>query len=169
MEGVRDVIREGYRQADHYGLIGPARLDFFYLHERTRRWASGSLGSQKGIAIAPFLTPGYIRAAFAYPGTDKASNPFHRHIIATHAPRWVDVPYAHDVRQSDRHDRREASHRAWLSVAEPTVREALADGGAWTELFSPDLVAEHWPAAPDQIAIAHLLDETVESTRAAGA
>src|SRR2546429_7201819 len=47
-EIVRYVIRQAFRQADRYDLQGSAQLDFFYLYERTRRWASGSLG-QSGL------------------------------------------------------------------------------------------------------------------------
>jgi hypothetical protein len=159
---VRETIREAFRQADAYGLTRQARLDFFYLYERTRRWASGSLSSQIGFAFAPFLNPDYIRAVFGYPGTDKESNPFHRHIVAAHAPEWTSVPYERDLRRRDRNGQA-AVERAWLTVAEPVVREALDEAGTWTEIFSPDLVAARWKTAPDQVAMTHLLDETVRA------
>jgi hypothetical protein len=160
-EHAHDSIRQAYRQADQYGLTGTRRLDFFYLYERTRRWASGSLSSQKGVSFAPFLNPDFIRAVFAYPGSDRERNPFHTHIVAKHAPEWTEVPYAHDVRPDDRHELKSKADEAWIAVAEPTVREALARGGDWTLIYSADLVAEHWRAAPDHVAIAHLLDEAL--------
>jgi hypothetical protein len=159
---VRDTIREAVRQADAYGLTGPARLDFFYLYERTRRWASGSLSSQTGFVFAPFLNPDYIRAVFGYPGADKESYPFHRHIVATHAPAWTRISHERDLRRRDPNDRR-AVERAWETVAEPVVREALDEGGTWTQIFSPDLVAARWKTAPDHVAMAHLLDETMRA------
>jgi hypothetical protein len=158
---VREAIRTAFRQADGYGIIGPERLDFFYLYERTRRWASGSLSSQTSVVFAPFLNPDYIRAVFGYRG-DKESNPFHRHIIATHAPEWIGVPHERELRRrhgSDLHP----TEKAWETVAEPIVQEALADGGTWTQILSSDLVAADWRAAPDHVAIAHLLDEAVEA------
>jgi hypothetical protein len=162
---VRDVISEAVRQADRYGLTGSERLDFFYLFERTRRWASGSLSSQAGFRFAPFLNPDYIRAVFGYPGADKETNPFHRHIVATHAPEWNAVPYELELRRRHGIDTT-ASDRAWEVAAEPLVREALAQGGTWTEILAPDLVAEHWRAAPDRVAMAHLLDQTVRAPHA---
>lgn len=159
---VREVIRTAFRQADRYGITGPERLDFFYLYERTRRWASGSLSSQTSVVFAPFLNPDYIRAVFGHRGADKAGSPFHRHIIATHAPEWIGVPYERELRR--RHgDDGQATHEAWETVAEPIVREALAGGGTWAEILSPDLVAADWRVAPDHVPIAHLLDEAVEA------
>jgi hypothetical protein len=160
LDHVRETIRVAFRQADAYGLTGPARADFFYLYERTRRWASGSLSSQTSFVFAPFLNPDYIRAIFGYPGADKESNPFHRHIVATHAPEWTNVPYERDLRRRDR-NHRGATEEPWERVAEPVVREALGGPGTWSEIFSPDLVAAHWKTSPDVIAMAHLLDETV--------
>jgi hypothetical protein len=158
---VREVIRTAFRQADRYGITGPERLDFFYLYERTRRWASGSLSSGASVVVAPFLNPDYIRAVFGYRG-DKESNPFHRHIIATHAPEWAGVPHERELRRRHGDDGR-TTDEAWEAVAEPIVREALTEGGTWTEMLSPELVAADWRAAPDHVAIAHLLDEAVEA------
>jgi hypothetical protein len=159
---VRETIREAFRQANAYGLTGPARLDFFYLYERTRRWASGSLSSQTSFVFAPFLNPDYIRAVFAYPGADKENNPFHRHIVATHASAWTNVPYERDLRGRDLNSQ-EAMESAWATVAEPVVREALDEAGTWTEIFSPDSVAARWKSAPDQVVMAHLLDDTMRA------
>jgi hypothetical protein len=160
---VRDVIRQAVRQADRYGLTGRARLDFFYLYERTRRWASGSLGSQTSLVFAPFLNPDYIRAVFGYPGADTETNPFHRHIIATHAPEWIGVPPERDLRRRSG-TAGEDTDAAWEMVAEPIVQEALTDGGTWTEILSPDLAAAEWRAAPDHVPIAHLLPEALAAS-----
>ena len=65
---VREIVLEAYRQADRYGLTGLARLSFFKLYERNRRWASGAINSQTNLVFTPFLNPDFIRACYAYPG-----------------------------------------------------------------------------------------------------
>lgn len=170
-EHVRDTVRAAYRQADRYALSPLRRLDFFYLYERTRRWASGSLASQDGIVFAPFLNPDYVRAVFAFPERTDA-NPFHRYIVERHAPDWLHVPYADEVA---RRDRRVKEHEAdwrqprgnhhydsrlyWRTVAAPLIEEALTAGGWWTQVFDPVSAAERWEDGPDELAIAHLLPQ----------
>jgi len=183
-EIVRDVIRQAYRQADRYDLQGSAQLDFFYLYERTRRWASGSLGSQTGVVLTPFLNPGYIRAVFSYTG-DLTINPFHRHIIATHSPDWTGVQYAKEL--NARHPASEtaiASFRDpdiltpdwrppsgkenydslgyWEAVGRPIIEEALGQGGFWTEIFDRDAAEKQWPVAPDELAMLYLLPDALQ-------
>ncbi len=183
---VREIVREAYRQADSYEVEGLAALDFFYLYERTRRWASGGLNSQAGVVIAPFLTPDYIRATFGYPES-KESHPFHRHIIATNAPDWLEVPFADEMADREAFGGRppsdtktvgsESSHPTWKrpdgndnysstlywqEVGRPIIDELLAQGGWWTEVFDPSLAAERWQAAPDELAVISLLAEFFE-------
>ena len=136
----------GRIKSDQFGVEDPARLDFFYLFERTRRWASGSLNSQPGFAVAPFLNPDFIRATFAYPG-DKLSNPFHQHILATHAPDWLEIPYALGTEEKEtttghnRDWRQPAGRynydnlRYWQTAGKPLLDEALAGAKAWSEVF----------------------------------
>jgi hypothetical protein len=184
---IREIIKEAYRQADRFGLTGLARLDFFYLYERTRRWASGSLSSRPGIAFAPFLNPDYIRATFGYRGHGKETNPFHRHIIATNAPDWVTVPFASDLRgrkpsgdgaeSGDQSGAETASPSGWKRssgtadydnllywrmVGKPIIDEALDRGGFWTTIYDPDRTKEHWQVAPDDLAIMHLVPHLLQ-------
>jgi hypothetical protein len=184
---IREIVREAYRQADGYGLTGLQRLDFFNLYEAERRWASAKLSLLPGLNFAPFLNPDFIRAVFGYRGHRKDTNPFHRYIIATHAPDWVSVPYDKDPETPRLLDRdlnpskelaeRTPSHSSWRQsrgtshydgllywkeVGEPIIREALAEGGFWTEIFDPDLTAKQWHAAPDHLAILHLLPHVLE-------
>jgi len=51
----------------------------------------------------------------------------------------------------------------WQAVGQPIIREAFAQGGFWTEIYDPDLAKEHWHAAGDELAIAHLLPGVVET------
>ena len=183
---VEDVIRGAYGEADRYGLEGMARLHFFGLYEGTRRWAAGASHGQTGVVLAPFLNPGYIRATFGYPAADLTSNPFHRHIIARHAPEWVDVPFAEpapaptvqpvpspipvpaSATTAGRDWRRPTgrynydSSRYWEQVGLALVDEALdSRDGFWPQLFDPAAAVRHWRASPDLLAIAHLLPDAL--------
>ena len=185
---IRETIRTAYRQADRYDLVGLARLDFFYLYERTRRWASGSLSAQPGVVVAPFLNPDYIRATFAYSGGGEEANPFHRHIIAVHSPDWLHVPFAEDLKRKEcpgqgadprravepvapcpvtwrqpEGNRNYNSSLYWATVGRPLIDDALARGGFWTDVFDPDLVEKQWSAAPDDVALLDLLPRVMES------
>ena len=165
---VREIVSDAYRQAARYGVGGLAALDFFYLYERTRRWASGSLSSQTGVVVAPFLNPGYIRASFAY-AESKEENPFHRHIISTHTPDWGGVPFSDEAAVGNGAERpawkrpqgnsNYSSAIYWKEVGKPIIDEALAEGGWWTEIFDPALTASLWPQAPDELAVASLVPE----------
>ncbi|MDP8955918.1 MAG: hypothetical protein M3N24_03035 [Actinomycetota bacterium] len=162
---MRETIRAACRQADDYGLSGLRRLDFFYLYERTRRWASGQLSSLDGLVFAPLLNPGYIRAAFAFPGS-KVGDPFHDHIVARHVPQWVGIPYTDELPASNASGtdwRRPVGHLSydstlyWKTVGSSLIEQALSEGGWWTEVFDPALARTAWDEAPDMLAIAYLL------------
>ncbi|MEN6627979.1 MAG: hypothetical protein ABFD69_17270 [Candidatus Sumerlaeia bacterium] len=96
-EHAEETIRAAYRAADRHGVEGYNRLDFFYMYERTRRWASGGQYNQPGKVLTPFLTPGYIRASFSFPGPERVLNPVHRYIIDTNMPVWSKVPFHYEV------------------------------------------------------------------------
>ena len=95
-EPALDLIRESVAQADDVGLSGHAALDFFYLFERTRRWASGTIYCQPGKVITPFLNPTYISAVFNLPPESKTESAVHEHLIRSHMPIWADIPYLSD-------------------------------------------------------------------------
>jgi len=155
-ERIREAIKAAYRQADLFGLTGLARLDFFHLYERTRRWASGSLSSRPGMVFAPFLKPDYIRTSYGYRGHGKETNLFHRHIIAMNAPDWVTVPFASDLQGSKpstlfpsgwKQSSGTADYDNLLyskMVGKPIIDDALDQGGFWTMIFDPDRVKENW-------------------------
>ncbi len=176
-DGVRRAILAAYHQADRYGLTGMGRVDFFCLHEFTRRKGAAVHAWQPRLVVAPFLNPGFIRAVFGY--TDRTDpNSFHRHIIGANAPDWADVPYYEDLEMG-----RTASpgttdlstpHWAcptgrenydgsqyWQTVGRPLIDEALAHGGFWTDVFDPDLAARLWTANPDLLAILDLLPRAI--------
>jgi hypothetical protein len=109
---------------------------------------------------------------FAHPAP-ATDNPFHRHIVARHAPEWASVPHADELEAEEAAASAPArppsqwrrpvgnknydSRLYWQAVGRPILEEALAVGGWWTEVFEPDLAADHWREAPDELAILHLL------------
>jgi hypothetical protein len=166
LPAVREAIAIAYGEAERRGLSGAAGLDFFYLHERTRRWASASLAAQRGLPIAPFLTPGYIRAVFGYRASPKVDNPFHRFILRQLAPRWLEVPFAEEVESEAARAGAPTADVAPLgdhaasdsnAAGSALVVEALAEGGFWTEVLDPDRAREEWRAATDELIMLHLL------------
>lgn len=183
---LRDVVREAiiaaYHQADRYGLEGLARVDFFSLYEFTRRKGAGVHAWQPRQLVAPFLNPGFIRAVFNY--TDRTDiNVFHRHIIQANAPDWAQVPYFEDLEAARgeagggaatagasrdwRHPTGRENYSGplyWETAGRPLIDEALAQEGFWTEVFDPELARTHWRAAPDILAILHLLPSVIQDT-----
>jgi hypothetical protein len=180
---VRGLIEEAYFAADRYGLTDLARQDFFYLHERTRRLASGSHCAKAGFVFGPFMNPDYIRASFAWPGSgyEKTRSPFHDHIVATNVPEWAEIPYTSDLEAAAAAEvgavqagdngadwRRLTEGKDydsmlyWQTVGRRLIEEALDQGGFWTELFDPDAARKEWEDAPQKFAIAHLLDDVVK-------
>lgn len=170
----QEVILAAYRRAASYQIAGLRRLDFFYLFERTRRWCSGALGAQPGQAITPFLNPDLIRATFSYPVADLVSSPFHRHVIAIHAPEWSEIPIADDIAAGipPRQDRDSEWHLPvanevydrqlhWREVGESLINDALDRGGYWNEIFDHHAARGQWHKAPDALAIFHQLSHTV--------
>jgi hypothetical protein len=171
---VRETVRTACGQADEYDLTGHDRLDFFYLYERTRRWASGTLNTQDGLAIAPFLSPRFVHAVFSF-RMSKERNPFHGYIVARYAPDWADVPYADELASSPAWAGREvrpwgkkgsASAVYWQTIGKPLIEEAFDGGGWWTEVFDPSLARKSWDQAPDMLAITYLLPHALEASTA---
>ena len=187
-DSVYDLILKAYNQADAYGLTGLRKLDFFFLFEYTRRWASGSLNSSMALVFAPFLNPNFVRACYAYPVEKLPTKPFHRHITAYYAPDWKNVPYEDQKTRKElkamgieppkvpdhkvttplstwkraKGNRNFKSSAYWQEVGAPIIFNAIEQGGFWTTIFDPDLVKLQWESAPDAFAIAYLLPETLE-------
>lgn len=108
---IRETVAAAYRQADRHGLDGLDRLDFFYLFERTRRWASAGNHIQPGHIVTPFLIPEYIHAVYNYPALERQGEPFHRFIVQRNRPNWSQVGYQKEVEirrlaRADRAERR---------------------------------------------------------------
>lgn len=95
-EGALDLLRSAIGQARGYGLERHQILDFFYLFERTRRWAAGTIYNQRDKVITPFLTPGYIQATFHLDAKTRRTNAVQSTIVERHAPQFADVPYLSD-------------------------------------------------------------------------
>jgi asparagine synthase (glutamine-hydrolysing) len=72
------------------GLVGFERLDYVYLMERMRRWATSaySIGT-----VVPFLTPAVVTATFALTSQQKRSRCLHDELLRRFMPEWIAVPY----------------------------------------------------------------------------
>jgi hypothetical protein len=165
-EPVKDLWRAAYRQADRYQLQGFSRMHFFFLYEYTRRWASGAMAAQPGQVVTPFLNPGLIRAAYAFPQEEIRNRPFHHHILGRYAKEWKDIPFENQVTQADvdsgrikpvtldaeksafhegsywkqpRAHRVYSNRNYWRSVGRPLARDARRSAGLWTEILDPAL------------------------------
>ena len=71
---VAAVVRQAINAADPYGLNGMQRWEFFYLFERTSRWAAAAQSGKPGLNIAPFSSTELIQAVCALPDADKTTN-----------------------------------------------------------------------------------------------
>lgn len=183
-------MKAALRRADDYDIGGLRRWDFFYLYERTRRWSSAAQGVKAAFSIGPFLNPGYITAAYAHPGDDLTSSPFHAHLVRELQPSWLEIPYATELAEQLAEQRRSlrpapaaaaspsgwqrAGRRRfydtrmyWEEVGRPVLDEVLRTDGFWTQVLDPDRAREHWQSAPDALVVLGLLDRALE--RAASA
>ena len=171
-EHVREAIRAAYRQADAVGLAdGHARLHYFFLYEYTRRWGSVATASQPGVVVTPYLNPGFIRAAYAYPQPDIRHRPFHKHLHATYCQDWAHVPLEDQATEEDvkagrirpvelpkkkgefhkeekwkkgRRYGKFSNFRYWRDVARPLLEGARGAGGFWAEVLDPALASGDW-------------------------
>lgn len=127
---IRDAVTRAYREADRHGLEGLDRLDFFYLFERTRRWASAGNHIQPGHIVTPFLIPEYVHAVYNYPALERAGEPFHRFIIQRNCPDWSDISYQKELelRRLAKADRalRRSGRLNWYGARLRARAEALA-------------------------------------------
>ncbi len=182
-EYVYEIIRAAYRQADDYDLHGLDRLDFFYLYERTRRWASAGNHIQPGIIVTPFLIPEYIHAVYNYPAHLRNENcPFHTHIVQRNMPQWTSVIYEKERKEQLEQERLHHQRRKSLfkyfreqfftrfpelkrskpnglysEEGLPLINSALQQTGFWNEVFDPDLVRRRWFRAPSQFIVTAML------------
>ena len=134
-EAVIETVRQAFRQAERYDLDDFNRLDFFYLYERTRRWASGGQYAQPGKVITPFLNPRAIRANFNLPAPLRLGNPFHAHIIRQCAPQWIDVPYQQNLKDLDRKTAKRMRKEYQEKYRGSKFKKRIEDFKRWLELL----------------------------------
>jgi asparagine synthase (glutamine-hydrolysing) len=168
---VGEIVQAVLRDASRRGLAGDSRLDYFFLTEDTRRWASASLASQTGVTCTPLLTPGFIHATFALAPQDRRAHAIPRHILSACAPDWLDVPFAEAAekpttapalpadwqRPAGRHNYDNVAF--WRTVGWPLLTAAIEQGAGAGEIFDLRKVEEHWAHAADELVIASLLPE----------
>jgi hypothetical protein len=175
---LQERFMAAYQQGQACGLDADKRLDFLYLFERTRRWSSGAQAAQTGVVLTPFLNPEFIRAVYSYRGSGMPDNVFHRHIIARHAPDWVDVVYEKELRRRAVTQAAPAAagrtagmpadarryfnrRRYWQRTGRPLLQACLEKGRFWREIFEPRaLPREAVPA--DELAMLYELENLVD-------
>ena len=170
---VATVVRQAINAADSYGLKGLQRWEFFYLFERTRRWAAAAQSGKPGIKIAPFSSTGFIEAVYALPDADKTTNPFHRHIVTTLMPAWAGIPYASELvaqmpKRKEDGGWRQAGRRRfydtklyWQEIGRDLIAQELARDGFWQEVFDPQQARQSWTDEPDELMVVCLLPEAL--------
>jgi asparagine synthase (glutamine-hydrolysing) len=164
-----DMINDAIAQADMLDLSGLKRWDFFYLYERTRRWAAGAQAGKPGFSLMPFLSPGFINASFSYPLNDMTDNPFHHYVIRNLMPAWYQIPFANEIDvktniatvsektaelpiwQKIGRRRFYDTKLYWQEVGRPFITETIATDGFWSEIFDPALILKHWNSEPDEL------------------
>jgi len=77
-------------KASELGLEGFDILDYAYLTEKMRRWATMAYTAGQ---VAPFLAPEVVETAFALSPADKAKRAFHQSVLDVLAPEWSDIPF----------------------------------------------------------------------------
>jgi hypothetical protein len=173
---VRSLIDAAFaEQAIRFGLSDFKLLDFFYLHEITRRRSAGSLNSQGDLVFAPFLQPAFIQAVFADSTIAGHEGTFHHYVIERCAPDWAkvrftskgDYPIPEEVAADKErteielnfYERRGSRYydagKFWRTTGRPLIDTALAEGGFWTEVLDEELVRATPIDAPDDLTMLH--------------
>lgn len=177
---VQMLIQRMCQQGAEHGLSEAKQLDFLYLFERTRRWSSGSQHSQTSQVLAPFLNGQFIRAVYSYKNADFQENVFHRYIINLHAPDWIQVPFERELKKRDKQERRLSRdreppgswmlsnnsnyfnrHLFWQQAGAPLLKEGLATGHFWREIFDAAKIKEHTFTAGDELVMLCQLEKVL--------
>jgi len=89
----KHILKLNFEQAKSIGIIGMHKLDFLYLNERSRRWASGSILNGRNNVICPFIDRGFIWLGFLFSPSKKSRNELPSFIASRNYPQWDSVPY----------------------------------------------------------------------------
>ena len=126
-----------------FGVAGLTVLDYFYLVERLRRWASlsGHINS-----FSPFLNRAFIRATFDMTPSDRMKNTLHKQLIKSMVPAWDEVPF-YGEKPTDSDERTIKQTRLWQTGDKPFVEMILADSKSWSDIFDQNGVKNLWRKA----------------------
>ncbi|MGR6322477.1 hypothetical protein Q2K19_13225 [Micromonospora soli] len=86
----RDRITAVLDHARATGLRDRHLLDYLYLVERMRRWATSAYTTGM---VTPFLAPGFVASTFALTAGQKLDRALHTGLIARLVPEWAEVPF----------------------------------------------------------------------------
>jgi hypothetical protein len=128
------------------------RLEAFYVLQDVRRWTTGALRAQFAVPVTPFLTPAALWAAFHSPPAARLADAFQRHLVARHAPEWVDVPVAQPRGRGD--SRYFDNRRYWAALGWDALRRLSPAGlDAWAAVCDPARLEAAWLEHPDEAAV----------------
>ncbi len=85
-----DRINGVFQHAEATGVHGLHLIDYLYLVERMRRWATSAYVTGM---ITPFLAPGFVATTFSLTPAQKRDQLLHTGLIARLVPEWADVPF----------------------------------------------------------------------------
>lgn len=136
----RRRIRDAVVNAVAAGLRDESILDYFYVHERLRRW---SMAGESDRIASPLLSPGFQSAARSLTPAERMDAVLHRRIIDKLVPQWRQVDFFHGD---------PARPPALIRAGRATDREAVealitAHTDEWAEFFVPARVSAAWHAS----------------------
>lgn len=129
-------IRRDVDKAFKAGLRDESILDYFYVHERLRRW---SMAGESDRIASPLLSPGFQSAAMRLTPAERLMATLPRRIIEKLVPKWRDIPFFHGDPA-----RPPTLIRAGQAPDRQALEHFMTNRNGWTEFFSPKRVEKAW-------------------------
>ncbi len=117
------------------GVSGAARLNFFYLIEKYRRWTS--VGHQTG-SLALFANPTFITESFCATAQDRMQDKVHKSLLKEFIPGWESVPFYKGA-PKDALAKTHAGLRLWQTDADYT-KDVLQYGNTYQNFWNKEVV-----------------------------
>jgi asparagine synthetase B (glutamine-hydrolysing) len=126
---VTQLLRQQLGEGAVYGVRDWSLLDYFYLHERTRRWQSAHVAINLfDNSILPFVNTDHITLAFAMRPLDKAGSAFQRFLIRRNQEALLRIPLSAEVSRTPSF----VLMRLWSRLG--WVRRGMSTSG-WADYF----------------------------------
>lgn len=129
-----------------YNFTGLKQLDFFYFHERIRRWSP--LGDIVH-SYSPFLSKYFISAGLNACPIDNMNVILHKEIIDTLIPEWRNIDFFKATpEQSKEKDKKNL--RIWQTSDKNQVERILNNSESWNDSFLEKDIVKLWEKAKEQ-------------------